>query len=135
MKHESAKTSQSPLLIRFSCVIFPRNEHPTQVIIAGDLAEKETQALVSAAQRSFCPNLVLILQETAAAGGGNDTGRAESTGGKSEEEETALFRDVLDAYGGGFASAEGGQAATAYVCFDNSCSRPVHTVKELEGLL
>ncbi len=118
---------------------YPRNECLTQVIIAGDLAQEETQALVSAAQRSFCPNLVLILQEAAvaaaaAAGGGNGKGRKEGTEGKGGEEE-ALFRDVLAAFGGGFAAAEGGQAATAYVCFDNACSRPVHTVKELEGLL
>lgn len=107
------------------------------MIIAGDLAEEGVQALVSAAQRSFCPNLVLILQETtsSATSGGDRTGREKYTEAKSEEEEEPLFRDVLEAYGGGFAAAEGGQAATAYVCFDSACSRPVHTVKDLEALL
>ncbi|CAM9592217.1 unnamed protein product, partial [Hapterophycus canaliculatus] len=37
---------------------------PKQVIIVGDSSASETQALVSAAQRSFCPNLVLILEDT-----------------------------------------------------------------------
>ena len=115
-----------------------------QVIIAGNPAAAETRALVSAAQRSFCPNLVLIVEDDATRntigedGGGHDDGG----GSRPQEEQDAggvvgqepLFGDVLEAYGGGYAPGEGGRAA-AYVCFDNACSRPVHTMAELEELL
>lgn len=129
------------------------------MIIAGDPAAAETQALLSAAQRSFCPNLVLIMEEDAAAtrtttttdGSGDDGNdskqrqqqQQEQDAERSvdEQEEVPLFRDVLEAYGGGYAPAGEGDgqaaaaAAAAYVCFNNACSRPVHTAEELKELL
>ncbi|CAM9214373.1 unnamed protein product [Laminaria digitata] len=100
---------------------------PKQVIIAGDPDAADTQALISAAQRSFCPNLVLIVEDTSAQL--NRTQAAEK-----KEEEEPLFREVLEAYGGGYGTGEGGEAS-AYVCFDNSCSRPVRTAEALRGVL
>lgn len=116
------------------------------MIIAGDPAAADTKALLSAAQRSFCPNLVLIIvavedaasSVTAAAGGGDGGGSKQREPNTEQEpidqQETPLFRDVLEASGGGYVPGEGGQAA-AYVCFDNACSRPVHTVDALKELL
>lgn len=94
------------------------------------------QALVSAAQCSFCPNLVLIVDDGTWATTGNDDSKQEEQERKVEgvKQEAPLFRDVLEAYGGGYVPAEGGQAA-AYVCFNNACSRPVHTAEELKELL
>ncbi|CAM9833494.1 unnamed protein product [Ectocarpus sp. 6 AP-2014] len=105
---------------------------PKQVIISGDPAGAETQALVSAAQRSFSPNLVLIVEDSTT---GDDRGEEEEAGdGKTGDMPPPLFREILEAYGGGYSAGEGGQAA-AYVCFDNTCSAPAHTVEALEKLL
>lgn len=68
---------------------------------------------------------MVILEDTTAAAGAGQT---------DENAEEALFREVLDAYGGGYGKGEGGKAA-AYVCFDNTCSRPVRTVEALTELL
>lgn len=111
------------------------------MIIAGDPEALETRALISAAQRSFCPNLVLIVEDATCTtatgnGNGNDDNKKQQKAQNAEgvEQEAPLFRDVLEASGGGYAPGEGGQAA-AYVCFDNACSRPVHTVEALKKLL
>lgn len=53
---------------------------------------------------------------------------------EEEEEGPPLFREVLEAYGGGYGPGEGGKAA-AYVCFNNTCSRPVHAPEELRARL
>lgn len=106
------------------------------MIIAGDPAAAEAQALISAAQRSFCPNLVLIVEDATRTPAGNDDSnqQEQKAEGVDVKQEAPLFRDVLEAYGGGYAPGEGGQAA-AYVCVDNACSRPVHTADELKELL
>lgn len=66
---------------------------------------------------------------------GDDCGKKEEEGdGKTGDVPPPLFREILEAYGGGYSAGEGGQAA-AYVCFDNTCSAPVHTVAGLEKLL
>lgn len=98
------------------------------MIIAGDPNAADTQSLVASAQRSFCPNLVLIVEDTRAT---ENTGKYE---GDQQEPPPKLFREVLEAYGGGYSAGEGGQAA-AYVCFNNSCSRPVYTTERLRKLL
>ncbi|CAM9590668.1 unnamed protein product, partial [Ectocarpus sp. 8 AP-2014] len=70
-------------------------------------------ALVSAAQRSFCPNLVLIVEDSTS----DDRGKKGEAGdGKTGDVPPPLFREILEAYGGGYSAGEGGQAA-AYVCF------------------
>lgn len=99
-----------------------------KVIIAGDPNAADTQALISAAQRSFCPNLVLIVEDTSA----QLNKKQEAV--KEDGEEEPLFREVLEAYGGGYGAGEDGKAS-AYVCFDNSCSRPVRTAEALRGVL
>lgn len=105
------------------------------MIIAGDPSAADTKALIVTAQRSFCPNLVLIIENTATA-----LPLEEATGhkkdGRTEEnkDDTPLFREVLAAYGGGYGAGEGGKSA-AYVCFDNACSTPVYTPADLRGLL
>ena len=99
-----------------------------KVIVAGDPDAADTQALISAAQRSFCPNLILIVEDTSAQL--NEKQAVE----KEEKDEEPLFRDMLEAYGGGYGTGEDGEAS-AYVCFDNSCSRPVRTAEALRGLL
>lgn len=114
--------SPSPTPVYPPCVLCYK------VIIAGDQDADDTRALISAAQRSFCPNLVLILEDTSAQL--NEKQAME----KGEHEAEPLFREVLEAYGGGYGTGENG-AAAAYVCFENSCSRPVRTVEALRGLL
>ena len=97
------------------------------MIIAGDPAAETTRHLVVAAQRSFSPNLVLILADPTPLADGDRAGQ--------ESEEAPLFREVLKAYGEGvYGMGEGGVPA-AFVCFDNSCSRPVHTAEALKDLL
>ena len=102
-----------------------------KVIIAGDPATEGTQALVTVAQRSFCPNLVLILADATPRA---DSGGVEGSIKMEDDEERPLFREVLEAYGGGYNLGEGGLPA-AYVCFDNSCSSSVHTAEALQELL
>ena len=102
-----------------------------KVIIAGDPATEGTQALVTVAQRSFCPNLVLILADATPRA---DSGGVEGSIKMEDDEEGPLFREVLEAYGGGYNLGEGGLPA-AYVCFDNSCSSSVHTAEALQELL
>lgn len=46
----------------------------------------------------------------------------------------SLFKEVLEAYGGGYPTGDGG-AAAAYVCFENTCSRPVWSPEDLHNLL
>lgn len=101
------------------------------MIIAGDSSAADTQALVATAQRSFCPNLVLIMEDTSAA----ETPGKGGEGDDQQEPPPKLFREVLEAYGSGFSAGEQEQAAAAYVCFDNTCSRPVYTAEELRKLL
>lgn len=123
-----------------ACIYYALSLGTFQVIIAGGPAAAETQALISAAQRSFCPNLVLIVEDGAArTTTGNDGGDNKQQEQAPEEgvkrEAPPLFRDVLDANGlGGYVPGEDGRAA-AYVCFDNACSRPVNTAEGLEELL
>ena len=98
------------------------------MIIAGDPDAADTQALISAAQRSFCPNLVLIIEDTSA------QLKKKQEVDEEKENEEPLFREVLEVYGGGYGTGQDGKAS-AYVCFDNSCSRPVRTAEALKGLL
>lgn len=92
----------------------------------GEYGAADTMALLSAAQRSFCPNKVVIL----VGAGAEDEQKGQ---GSEDGADRALFKEVLDAYGGVYAASEG--AAAAYVCFDNACSRPVKSPEDLTKLL
>lgn len=117
------------------------DEHNTyQVIITGDPDAADTQALISAAQRAFCPNLVLILAPSRVSSSDgeqqadleNEQLQQDNQG--IDESGGVLFTEILDTYGDVYETEEDG-AAAAYVCFEKSCSRPVRSAEELSMLL
>jgi uncharacterized protein YyaL (SSP411 family) len=83
------------------------------VVIAGDPADEQTQALLDAARRGYHPGRVVLLRPT------------------SGEEEATITR--LAPYTAEQREVEG--RPTAYVCEDDRCSPPVTAVSELLELL
>lgn len=103
----------------------------SQVIIAGDPDAEDTQALLCAVQRTFCPNLVLLLT-------GKSANAALASGDQGADTEgnnvVSFFGEILENYGGVYPTGEGGSAA-AYVCFEKSCSQPILSPQELRESL
>lgn len=82
-------------------------------------------------QRTFCPNLVLLLtgESANAALPSGDRGAA-----TEENSVVSFFGEILNNYGGVYPTGEGG-AAAAYVCFEKSCSQPILSPQELTASL
>ncbi|NPV04345.1 MAG: thioredoxin domain-containing protein [Syntrophaceae bacterium] len=83
-----------------------------EIIVAGRPGAPDTQAMLDAVRRSFLPNRVLLFRPHGAGSGAL----------------AAIAPYTKDM------KADRGRA-TAYVCRNFSCAKPVHTVKEMLGLL
>jgi uncharacterized protein YyaL (SSP411 family) len=83
-----------------------------EIVVAGKSGSPDTQEMLDAARRSFLPNRVLLFRPSGAGSGAL----------------AAIAPYTKDM------KAEGGRA-TAYVCRNFACSRPVLTVKEMLRLL
>ena len=84
---------------------------PKEVVISGRRGDNETEALLSEVRREFHPNTVIAFRED----GDNEL----------TEEIIPLASGRLMLNG----------RATAYVCQNQACRLPVHTVEELRELL
>ncbi len=139
MNQYSAKrypiTSTTPLLARF----FARDFRLTQVIIAGDLAEEEHEGSCERRAAHLVPKPGAHLAGNYCCRGWRHERRqrpeAETGNGGEEGGRRGHVPRCFGGVRGKFAAAVGGRAATACMCFDVACSRPVNSVKELEGLL
>ncbi|MDQ1909321.1 thioredoxin domain-containing protein [Paenibacillus sp. GD4] len=85
---------------------------PAEIVIAGDPGSEDTQEMISAVQRMFIPEALLMLHPKGEAGA-------------QVSELIPLVADKLPL----------GGRATAYVCENFACQSPVGTVEELEELL
>ncbi|MBK7550718.1 MAG: thioredoxin domain-containing protein [Syntrophaceae bacterium] len=83
-----------------------------EIVIAGNPGARDTQAMLDAVRRAFLPHRVLLFRP-------QGTGSAALTAIAPRAEEMKT----------------GGGPATAYVCRNFACSRPVQTVDEMMGLL
>ena len=83
-----------------------------EVVIAGKPGAQDTQAMLDAVRRSFLPNRVLLL-------------RPQGAGSGAIAAIAPYTKDM---------KADGGRA-TAYVCRNFACAKPVRTVDEMLGLL
>ena len=83
-----------------------------EIVIAGKPGAQDTQAMLDAVRRSFLPNRVLLL-------------RPQGAGSGAIAAIAPYTKDM---------KAEGGRA-TAYVCRNFACAKPVRTVDEMLGLL
>ncbi len=83
-----------------------------EIVIAGKPGAQDTQAMLDAVRRSFLPNRVLLL-------------RPQGAGSGAIAAIAPYTKDM---------KAEGGRA-TAYVCRNFACTKPVRTVDEMLGLL
>ncbi len=83
-----------------------------EIVVAGKPGAQDTQAMLDAVRRSFLPNRVLLL-------------RPQGAGSGAIAAIAPYTKDM---------KAEGGRA-TAYVCRNFACAKPVRTVEEMLGLL
>ena len=83
-----------------------------EIVIAGKTGAQDTQAMLDAARRAFLPNRVLLL-------------RPQGAGSGAIAAIAPYTKDM---------KADGGRA-TAYVCRNFACAKPVRTVDEMLGLL
>jgi hypothetical protein len=83
-----------------------------EIVIAGKPGAQDTQAMLDAARRAFLPNRVLLL-------------RPQGAGSGAIAAIAPYTKDM---------KADGGRA-TAYVCRNFTCAKPVRTVDEMLGLL
>jgi uncharacterized protein YyaL (SSP411 family) len=105
--------AQSPTLMpQMLCNIMPSAGNPRQIVIAGELSNPDTQALLAAARAPYLGDALILhaCHEAKAAG----------LGGK--------FASIADM------EPIGGKAA-AYVCENFTCKAPVTDAKELDALL
>lgn len=86
---------------------------PSEIVIAGDPAKEETQAMIREVHGAFLPNALTILHPA---------------GGAGAEEVGRLIPLVQD-------KRPLGGRATAYVCENYACQSPVSDLEELRGLL
>ena len=85
---------------------------PAEIVVAGKPGAPDTQEMLDAVRRAFLPNRVLLFRPQGAGSGAL----------------AAIAPHTKDM------KADRGRA-TAYVCRNFSCAKPVHTVKEMLGLL
>jgi hypothetical protein len=85
---------------------------PFEIVVAGKPGAQDTQEMLDAARRAFLPNRVLLF-------------RPQGAGSAAVAAIAPYTKDM---------KADGGRA-TAYVCRDFACSKPVHAVDEMMGLL
>ncbi len=83
-----------------------------EIVVAGKPGAQDTQAMLDAVRRSFLPNRVLLL-------------RSQGAGSGAIAAIAPYTKDM---------KADGGRA-TAYVCRNFACAKPVRTVDEMLGLL
>jgi len=101
-------SAYSQLLVALEFLAGPQFE----IVIAGKPGAKDTQEMLDAVRRAFLPNRVLLL-------------RPQGAGSGAIAAIAPYTKDM---------KAEGGRA-TAYVCRNFACAKPVRTVDEMLGLL
>ena len=101
-------SAYSQLMVALEFLAGPQFE----IVIAGKPRAQDTQAMLDAVRRSFLPNRVLLL-------------RPQGAGSGAIAAIAPYTKDM---------KADGGRA-TAYVCRNFSCAKPVRTVDEMLGLL
>jgi uncharacterized protein YyaL (SSP411 family) len=109
--------SHSPaMLVALDFWLGPRQE----IIIAGDAHAPDTQRMLKAVHSKFLPNAIVMLHDPA------HPGQSAAEGADSAFYEIIPFVEYQTPSDG---------KATAYVCEDYACRRPVTNVDELEHLL
>ena len=101
-------SAYSQLMVALEFLAGPQFE----IVVAGKPGAQDTQAMLDAVRRSFLPNRVLLL-------------RPQGAGSGAIAAIAPYTKDM---------KAEGGRA-TAYVCRNFACAKPVRTVEEMLGLL
>ena len=101
-------SAYSQLMVALEFLAGPQFE----IVVAGKPGAQDTQAMLDAVRRSFLPNRVLLL-------------RPQGAGSGAIAAIAPYTKDM---------KAEGGRA-TAYVCRNFACAKPVRTVDEMLGLL
>jgi len=101
-------SAYSQLIVALEFLAGPQFE----IVVAGKPGAQDTQAMLDAVRRSFLPNRVLLL-------------RPQGAGSGAIAAIAPYTKDM---------KAEGGRA-TAYVCRNFACAKPVRTVEEMLGLL
>ena len=101
-------SAYSQLMVALEFLAGPQFE----IVIAGKPGAKDTQEMLDAARRAFLPNRVLLF-------------RPQGAGSGAIAAIAPYTKDM---------KAEGGRA-TAYVCRNFACAKPVRTVDEMLGLL
>ena len=101
-------SAYSQLMVALEFLAGPQFE----IVVAGKPGAQDTQKMLDAVRRSFLPNRVLLL-------------RPQGAGSGAIEALAPYTKDM---------KAEGGRA-TAYVCRNFACAKPVRTVDEMLGLL
>jgi uncharacterized protein YyaL (SSP411 family) len=109
----SGQMVQSPALLTAMLIALDFSLGPTQeIVIAGDPGQADTKEMLRTVRSRFLPRAVVLL---------HGAGKA----GEAIEKEVAFLRGQVAIDG----------KATAYVCENYVCKRPVNSVSELEGLL
>ncbi|MHC4666229.1 MAG: thioredoxin domain-containing protein [Planctomycetota bacterium] len=109
----SGQMVQSPALLTAMLIALDFSLGPTQeIVIAGDPGQADTKEMLRTVRSRFLPRAVVLL---------HGAGKA----GEAIEKEVAFLRGQVAIDG----------KATAYVCENYVCRRPVNSVSELEGLL
>jgi uncharacterized protein YyaL (SSP411 family) len=101
-------SAYSQLIVALEFLAGPQFE----IVVAGKPGAQDTQAMLDAVRRSFLPNRVLLL-------------RPQGAGSGAIAAIAPYTKDM---------KADGGRA-TAYVCRNFACAKPVRTVEEMLGLL
>ena len=101
-------SAYSQLMVALEFLAGPQFE----IVVAGKPGAQDTQEMLDAVRRSFLPNRVLLL-------------RPQGAGSAAIAAIAPYTKDM---------KAEGGRA-TAYVCRNFACAKPVRTVEEMLGLL
>ncbi|MHC4623168.1 MAG: thioredoxin domain-containing protein [Planctomycetota bacterium] len=113
LKAFSAQMTRSPTSLTAMLVALDFSIGPTQeIVIAGDRQTADTKEMLKLLHRRFLPRAVILFHAT-------------GDGGKGIEEQVPFLK--------GQAAIDG--KATAYVCENYVCSKPVNSVRELEALL
>ncbi len=101
-------SAYSQLMVALEFIAGPQFE----IVVAGKPGAQDTQEMLNAVRRSFLPNRVLLL-------------RPQGAGSGAIAAIAPYTKDM---------KADGGRA-TAYVCRNFACAKPVRTVDEMLGLL
>jgi uncharacterized protein YyaL (SSP411 family) len=83
-----------------------------EIVIAGDFEHADAKEMLKTVRSKFLPNVVVLFHGTGEAG-------------KAIEREVAFLKGQVAISG----------KATAYVCENYTCKKPVNSADELEGLL